>query len=286
MFPNTNTLIALANLKKIGGKNLDVVYSDTNRVSGEGLSFEYFVKDLYCNSFNIDDFDEKTTVHENFLSYKGATNNPPDFIIKGSDAAEVKKVGSYGSQIQLNSSKPKSKLLSTNERIKEDCLHCEDDIGGWDEKDLIYIIGTVKDYILENIWFLYGDCYAARNEIYTNLTNSIEEHIDQLGENMSDTNELGRLNYVDPLQISSLRIRGMWIMLNPSNVYGYAIEDMESTPVISIMRESKFESMVRNTPDEVYKYIEGSYTIQKIGLRNPNNPMERISSVIIRGTYD
>ena len=37
----------------------------------------------------------------------------------------------------------------------------------------------------------------------------------------SETNELGRVNKVDPLGITYLRIRGMWGIENPIKVFNY-----------------------------------------------------------------
>ncbi len=35
------------------------------------------------------------------------------------------------------------------------------------------------------------------------------------------TNEIGRINYVDPLKITNLRIRGMWLLQPPYKVFDY-----------------------------------------------------------------
>jgi hypothetical protein len=58
----------------------------------------------------------------------GNANNPPDSMLKGGDAIEVKKVGSHSSQIQLNSSFPKDKLHSHDRLITRECVNCEE----WD----------------------------------------------------------------------------------------------------------------------------------------------------------
>ena len=43
-----------------------------------------------------------------------------------------------------------------------------------------------------------------------------------------ETDELGRINKVDPLGITSLRVRGMWQIKNPSKVFsGVAALDPE-----------------------------------------------------------
>ena len=39
--------------------------------------------------------------------------------------------------------------------------------------------------------------------------------------NLSETKELGRKNKIDPLGISSLRVRGMWIFQTPQKIFEY-----------------------------------------------------------------
>ena len=95
--------------------------------------------------------------------------------------------------------------------ITNSCKHCEDDIGGWIEKDLIYFVGNVKKNNLKCLTIVYGNCYSASGEIYSKIKNKIKcviEEIDSL--EFIHTNEIGKLKKVDPLGITDLRIRGMW----------------------------------------------------------------------------
>ena len=57
-----------------------------------GVALEYFVKDAFCNSLHIQGADEKDKEHSKYISYRGNDKNPPDFMISGGDAVEVKKV--------------------------------------------------------------------------------------------------------------------------------------------------------------------------------------------------
>lgn len=76
-----------------------------------------------------------------FFSYLGNQNNPPDVILKGGDAIEIKKIQSKSSAIALNSSYPKNKLYSNDPRITKACKNSE----VWKVKDMIYVIGVTND---------------------------------------------------------------------------------------------------------------------------------------------
>ena len=64
--------------------------------------------------------------------------------------------------------------------------------------------------------------YAADEEVYTNIKDSICDVLKNSNEfDFSETNEIGRINYVDPLKITNLRIRGMWLLQPPYKVFDY-----------------------------------------------------------------
>jgi hypothetical protein len=69
----------------------------------------------------------------------------------------------------LNSSFPKAKLFAKDPMISADCRKCE----AWIEKDLVYAIGVTKNKKLNLLWLIYGDCYAASQEYYTRIKNTI-----------------------------------------------------------------------------------------------------------------
>lgn len=133
----TNILKALLNLVKIKNFQLNSLYAGRNRMNNMGTALEYFVKDIFCDTINANGISEKDRKHSKFLSYSGNQNNPPDFIIKGGDAVEVKKIeNKIKGHIALNSSYPKSKLHSNDLRILPSCKNC--DSGNWKRKDMIY----------------------------------------------------------------------------------------------------------------------------------------------------
>src|SRR3989344_7082463 len=216
----TNLLVAISNLIKNPITGLVSHYKSVNRINGMGDALEFYIKDLFCNSVDETDLQKKNEIYSKHFSYSGNQNNPPDIMIKKGDALEIKKVEGLTSALALNSSYPKDKLYSDSPMITAECRSCED----WTEKDLIYVVGAVNNSILKNLWFIYGDCYAANKEIYEKIKNKISSGVNDIPDvEFSITNELGRINKVDPLGITDLRIRGMWGIKNPTKVFDYVV---------------------------------------------------------------
>ena len=277
----TNILKALINISKNPTINISERYSATgkNRANNMGESLELYVKDLFCNTFGVKDITEKTKIYSKYFSYLGNQNNPPDIIIAKGDAIEVKKIESVKSQIALNSSYPKDKLYSDSSMLTQECKNCEN----WKEKDLIYVIGAMQQNRLKAIWFIYGDCYAANKDIYERIKNKISSGINSLSDvEFSETKELGRVNKVDPLGITYLRIRGMWGVDNPLNVFNYVttIEQEKDLTVNAIMLEKKYKSFPKEDREELEN--SSKLTINDIEIKSPNNPANLLKAKLIK----
>ncbi|MBA4319183.1 MAG: restriction endonuclease [Flavobacterium sp.] len=276
----TNLLIAITNLVKNPITNLVSHYRSANRVNSVGDALEFYVKDLFCNSINESNIETKIKTYSEYFSYTGNQNNPPDIIIKQGDAIEVKKIESLRSTIALNSSYPKDKLYSGSPMITTDCKNCED----WKEKDLLYVVGIADSENLKGLWFVYGDCYSASKEIYERIRDKISKGVNELQDvEFSETNELARINKVDPLGITFLRIRGMWGIENPIKVFDYIVSS-EQNPnffVNAILLEEKYLSF----PEEDRKNIEGlagdNFLIKDIEIKSPNNPAKLLKAKLL-----
>ena len=273
--------------KVIENPIFDIVsyYQGKNRINSVGDALECFIKDIFSEALNENDLNLKNQKYSEAFSYIGNQNNPPDIILKNGDAIEVKKIESFKSGIALNSSYPKSKLYSDEPMITSSCRNCED----WQEKDIIYVIGVVKDNKLQLLWLIYGDCYAADREVYKMIRNKINSGITEIPDvEFSETKELGRVNKVDPLGITYLRIRGMWGIQNPVFVYDYLFEniDINTFKLIAIMKEEKYLSF----PSEVRIILEGlsdkNFTIRNENIKSPNNPAQLIPAKMISYRID
>ena len=241
----SNILKAINNITVYGSNELLRFYVGNNRANNMGDALEVFVKDIFCNSFSFSDEEALEKYSETF-SYLGNASNPPDIIIRGGDAIEVKKIEGFSS-LALNSSHPKQKIHSDSTMITNACKHCEDDIGGWTEKDLIYFVGNVNKNKLKCLTIVYGDCYSATDEIYSRIKSKIKTGVEEInGIEFIHTNEIGKLKKVDPLGITDLRIRGMWHIENPRKVFNYVMDkyynENNEMNVFLIMKKEKYNS--------------------------------------------
>ena len=285
-----NMLKAIMNLDKIRNNHINDMYLSKISINNIGAGLEYYMKDLFCGTYEIEDVNEKEKRYSNYLSYLGNQNNPPDFIIENSDAVEVKKIGSQGSRIALNSSYPKHKLYREDPRITNACRTCEST--EWEQKDIIYTIGVVKQEELKLLWFIYGDCYAASKEVYKKIYDNIKAAVHTEGYEFTETNELGKIKRIDPLGITDLRIRGMWHIDNPIKVYDYLdvkYNKANDLTVYAIMREDKYNAFSSEDQDNIEalsKQDESPINIENVEIKDPDNAANYINAKLIKGIYN
>ncbi len=275
----SNILQALIRIAENNQANIESITSGNNRMNTMGEGLENYIKYVFADALHEqNETIRKEKINQTF-SYTGNKNNPPDMILKGGDAIEVKKIQSVSSNLQLNSSHPKAKLRSDNPKINKACRTCE----AWEEKDLIYCIGYIKEKKLMSLWMVYGDCYAAEETTYTKVEQKIKETLSQIDdlEINQDTNELSGIKNVDPLGITYLRIRGMWIIENPSKVYNYLYQTDPSAPfqLIALMRTKKYFSF----PNDDRRSIETHklLSVKDVKIENPNNPAQLVDAKLI-----
>lgn len=283
----TNILRAILNIKKRKDNNLSSIYiipksnpSAVNRANNVGEALEFFMRDAFCNTFNEKKAQIKRDAYSKNFSYLGNQNNPPDIIIKGGEAIEVKKIdGLNPTDLALNSSYPKSKLLSISPMITQACKDCEQ---GWEEKEMIYSVGFVEKNKIKLLILVYGDCYAADPEIYENVRERVMEALNKSDLEFSETAELGRVNKVDPLGITNLRIRGMWTIQNPlkvfQDIFNFDKNQNEFT-LIALMRAAKYSSFPREERTLIEK--DNSFKIKDVKIQEPNNPAKQASAKLI-----
>ncbi|MBQ8997209.1 MAG: NgoPII family restriction endonuclease [Clostridium sp.] len=289
---STNVLVALNNLMKLQNNELIEIYRGTvrNRVNSVGDALEYYIKDLFCSSIDEHDFAKKDLEYSKYLSYLGGPKNPPDFIIRKSSAVEVKKIeGITFGKIALNSSYPKDTLSSSSTLITKACRECENEFGGWTRKDMIYAIGNVLDNKLRVLWLLDGGCYCADEEVYNKIKSIIKDGVGEInGVEFADSKELGRVNKVDPLQITDLRIRGMWNISHPMNVFDYLVDDYNretNLQVYCLMLKNKYDKICDNDKNSLREYIKkGKLIKQDIKIKNPNNPAKFIDAILYKAS--
>lgn len=255
-------------------------YTGKNRANSVGEALENYVKDLFADSIMVDNEVERLKKITEVFSYLGNQNNPPDIILKGGDAIEIKKVQGYNSTLALNSSYPKSKLYANSPMLTSACKTCEK----WDIKDILYIVGCTTDVSLKYLWFAYGDCFAADSQVYEKIRNAISEGVKEIPDvEFSQTNELGKVKKVDPLGITDLRIRGMWHIQNPVKIFNY-LNCNDSTAKFQLnvlMRIEKFNSFPDTDKNNLLNLSKDNYSITDVEFKNPDNPAQLLRGKLI-----
>lgn len=280
----TNLLIALKNIVENPNNDLVSQYRSLNRMNSMGEALEFYIKDIFSGSLSEADLSKKEQTYSQKFSYLGNQNNPPDIIIKGGDAIEVKKhIGARAGGLALNSSYPKDFLYSDSPMITAACRECEE----WTKKDIVYVVGSIVDNKIKSLWLVYGNCYAASREVYEKIKNAITQGVNSLPDiEFGETNELGRVNKVDPLGITDLRIRGMWAIKHPGRVFDYVPETIVDADfkVNALMLTSKYDSFPKADREKLEKLASKNLLVKDVQIKSPNNPAKFLEAKLVRFT--
>lgn len=276
-----NIIDAIYNLVNNPVVQLVEHYNTRNRANNAGDALEEYIKDLFSNSFNMSKTEKLEKWNEVF-SHLGNDSNPPDAMLRGGDAIEIKKI-EKDTALALNSSYPKHTLRADSRMISTACRNAEE----WVEKDMIYSVGIVQDNQLKHLCFVYGLDYCASDECYSRIKQTIKNGVENItGVAFAETNELGRINRVDPLGITYLRVRGMWGIDNPWNVFSYVYQrDMSKKfNFMCIINENKWNTF-ENT-SVLSDIADDHFSIQDIRIKNPDNPADLINAKLITYAID
>lgn len=271
-----NILTAFASIIRHPFASINPAKISSNRINNVGDALECYVKDAIAGLLEDSSVTDqkRDSIYNEIFSWLGNSGNPPDCIIKDGDAIEIKKIQTLTSDIALNSSYPKHKLYSNDTRVARGAKEAE----VWTEKDIIYVVGSTSDNSeLSRLFLIYGDCYAASKEVYEKLISAIETGVKSTPDvDFLPTNELGKVNKVDPLGITNMRIRGMWHISNPSRLYSDLVKKSPNRQFYLIMRESKYQSF--SSQDRKFFedcHLDG-FSSQQVMIRNPDNPAQLV----------
>lgn len=277
-----NIINAIINLVNNPVTQLVNYYEARNRANNMGDALEEYVKDLFANSFDLNEVERNKRLSEVF-SYLGNNSNPPDAMLKNGDAIEVKKIESPNSALALNSSYPKHKLYCNSSMISNACREAEQ----WTEKDMIYAVGVVEKNknVLKSLCFVYGVDYCASDEVYSRIKSTIKNGVESIsGVQFAESNELGHINKVDPLGITYMRVRGMWGIENPFKVFNYIYERDNS-------KEFNFMCIIDcekwNSLDNTDELIELALQVEEleivdVEIKNTDNPAKLVGAKLIK----
>ena len=255
-----------------------------NRANNMGDALEDCVKNAFADCLGETDSRIINQKRNDTFSYLGNSRNPPDAMLRAGDAIEIKKLSSLGaSQLQLNSSFPKNKLFSDNPKLCKKCRDCEE----WTEKDMLYVVGQVSGTELHNLFFIYGDLYCDAREVYENVEKVIKDGLESLGGvEFAETDELGRVNKVDHLEISDLRVRGMWLIKSPFLQFAYLTKNIKdyTFKLVALIPENKYNSF--DNIEEFEDFCNNNRVkITDEKIPDPQNPANLIDAKLIVYSY-
>lgn len=282
---DSNILKAIVNISESQDLDLDNYkkIEANNRIQKQGEGLEIFIKDSFCG-VPEGPTPEQTRI-ENYLrvfSDLGHANNPPDAMIRGGDAMEIKKHEGFSiSSLSLNSSPPRTILTDEDRNIAMETSNCEPK--PW-KRDYLYIIGNQKSKELRRVTLCYGNCFVACDNDYRDFFDKIKKTItdgDIQGAKFHDSKEFGRISEIDPLDFTRLRIRSMFELDNPNEIFKDQIDwkDNEDLMISAIMKKEKFISF----PEQDRESLESNnFEIKEFKGKNPDNPEEEIDLVLVR----
>ncbi|HIP46114.1 MAG TPA: DNA (cytosine-5-)-methyltransferase [Campylobacterales bacterium] len=260
----SNIIQAFLTIAKNPRTKLTQYHDGKNRINNIGKALEVFIQDAFADTLNERDNKTRLSKYQEIYSYQGNQNNPPDLMLKNSDAIEVKKLQSKKSAIALNSSYSKA------------CKECEI----WESKEIIYAIGETDNDTLKTLWLVYGDCFCADKETYERIKTTISLGIESIPDvEFTATNKLGKVKKVNPLGITDLRIRGIWHIDNPNKIFNYIYCDKENVDfqLICLMKKAKYDSF--HTAD--IEKEKNNIIIKDVKIKDPNNPINLIDAKIL-----
>lgn len=278
----SNILKAFINIVNNYQTAVASVTTGNNRANNMGEGLEEYIKDAFADTMNEANEQIRLQKFSQIYAYSGNKNNPPDLILKNSDAIEIKKLESHTTAIALNSSYPKAKLFSDSTMITTACKNCE----VWNEKDMLYAIGNVSKNTnqLKSLWLVYGECFCADKEIYERIKDTISNGITSISNvEFTETNELGKVKKVDPLGVTDLRIRGMWHIENPTKVlnYIYKYDETKSFQLICLMKKEKYISMSLADRQMIENLNNPNVGVSDVKIKNPNNPVQLMDGKLL-----
>jgi hypothetical protein len=276
----SNIIQAFINIVNSYQETIATVTNGNNRANNMGEGLEHYIQDMFASTHEIENENLKLEKLSKVYSYQGNKNNPPDLILRSSDAIEVKKLESKNSAIALNSSYPKAKLYANSPMITKACKTCE----SWTEKDMLYAIGYTQQNSLKSLWLVYGECFCADKETYERIKTTISDGITSIADvEFTQTKELGKVKKVDPLGITDLRIRGMWHIDNPNKTFSYIYQydENKNFQLITLLTKEKYETLPQEDRAKLDSLDNDNITIKDVKIKNPNNPVQLLDAVLL-----
>lgn len=148
---------------------------------------------------------------------------------------------------------------------------------------MIYAVGIVKNgNQLRQLAMVYGLDYCASEECYSRIRTTIKDGVEAIpGVEFAASKELGHINKVDPLGITYMRIRGMWGIKNPWNVFDYIYQrdPLRSFNFMCIINDAKWDTF--DNTALLTDIRNDNFKIEHVKIKNPDNPAKLVDARLI-----
>jgi hypothetical protein len=284
-----NILTAIKNISYFRTNNMREYFEDYARsqIKTVRQQMEYYVKDAISGSFKSIKDKKPTDRYYGVFSYIGNKNKPPDMIIQGGDAIVIKTIKTYKGSFTINNSPPKDRLMWNDPWIIENCRMI--DGGQWNSKDIFYVIGWIEKRRMKYLNFIQGSCFIPEQKFYNKILHDLKKNIynyfESDGLEINRTIGLGKVNNMDPLCITNLRIKGVWRIKNPLKIFSdtFSYDKKQEFTLIALMLKNKFDSFPKKDVDAIVR--DKQIEIEDVKIKNPNNPQSKIDAKLIIASW-
>ncbi|MGD2066623.1 MAG: NgoPII family restriction endonuclease [Candidatus Bathyarchaeota archaeon] len=280
-----NILTAIKNISDFKTNNMREYFGDYagSQIKTVRQQMEYYVKDAITGSFKSVKDRKPTDRYNGIFSYIGNKNKPPDMIIQGGDAIVIKTVKTYKGSFTINNSPPKDRLMWNDPWVIKNCRRI--DGGQWNSKDLFYVFSWIEKKRMKYLNFIQGSCFIPEQNVYNkkihDLKKNIYNYLKSEGLEANRTIGLGKVNNMDPLGITNLRIKAVWRIKNPLKIFSdtFIYDKKQEFTSISLMLKNKFDSFPKKDINAIEKNKQ--IEIEDVKIMNPNNPQRKIDAKVI-----
>ena len=284
-----NILTAIKNISDFKTNNMSEYFKDyaTTQIKTVRQQMEYYVKDAISGSFKSVKDKKPTDRYKGIFSYIGSKNKPPDMIIQGGDAVVIKTIKTYRGSLTINNYPPKDRIMWNDPWIVKNCR--EIDGGQWNSKDIFYATGWIEKRKMKYLIFIQGSCFFPEEEVYNKkiqgLKKNIYDYLESEGLEANRTIGLGKVNNMDPLGITDLRIKGVWRIKHPLKTFSdtFSYDKNKDFTLIALMLKNKFDSFPKKDIDALV--IDNQIEIEDVKIKNPNKPERKIEAKLITTSW-
>ena len=282
-------------LTLIKRNNFDLVENDSAK-DAKHNDFKNYVKNIFSDSFHLKNniSELKRSWYETF-SFIGSQVETPDLMLRNGDAVEVKTIllrqndteESIPAKNILLSNVPPMKFLYQNAPlISDNCryfMHRENIF----RKDIIYVVGVVKEKRLCCLSMVYGRDYCAANDYYNKIRKDIKKLYEKekkiIHDNLETKKELARIMNFDPLGLTQVRLNANWYIANPWKAFNdiYQLSTNATFDFFCIINWEKWATL--GNTDELLWFSQRfpQLKILPVKIKNPDNTDELRNAVLI-----